>query len=126
MVLLILFFSSRRRHTRCALVTGVQTCALPISSNAGASFFAMRAAGAFHGMIAPTTPTGSRTNRPTHGPVLSTCLSSKPKLLANYENKSNRLQPVAARNPETPRARKRVVSGKVGRDGIGCGVSADR
>src|SRR3546814_10311718 len=27
-----LFFSSRRRHTRCALVTGVQTCALPIST----------------------------------------------------------------------------------------------
>src|SRR3546814_310900 len=26
------FFSSRRRHTRCALVTGVQTCALPIWS----------------------------------------------------------------------------------------------
>src|SRR3546814_14642188 len=25
------FFSSKRRHTRCALVTGVQTCALPIS-----------------------------------------------------------------------------------------------
>src|SRR3546814_4484621 len=28
------FFSSRRRHTRCALVTGVQTCALPISGGA--------------------------------------------------------------------------------------------
>src|SRR3546814_6099432 len=27
----VFFFSSRRRHTRCALVTGVQTCALPIS-----------------------------------------------------------------------------------------------
>src|SRR3546814_214893 len=27
------FFSSRRRHTRCALVTGVQTCALPIWSS---------------------------------------------------------------------------------------------
>src|SRR3546814_5201720 len=27
----VCFFSSRRRHTRCALVTGVQTCALPIS-----------------------------------------------------------------------------------------------
>src|SRR3546814_1429482 len=26
----MIFFSSRRRHTRCALVTGVQTCALPI------------------------------------------------------------------------------------------------
>src|SRR3546814_5090584 len=25
------FFASRRRHTRCALVTGVQACALPIS-----------------------------------------------------------------------------------------------
>src|SRR3546814_8926113 len=29
-VVLCFFFSSRRRHTRCALVTGVQTCALPI------------------------------------------------------------------------------------------------
>src|SRR3546814_11709566 len=26
-------FSNRRRHTRCALVTEVQTCALPISTN---------------------------------------------------------------------------------------------
>src|SRR3546814_4219976 len=26
----VFFFSSRRRHTRGALVTGVQTCALPI------------------------------------------------------------------------------------------------
>src|SRR3546814_13804548 len=37
MFILLLFFclfflSSRRRHTRCALVTGVQTCALPIST----------------------------------------------------------------------------------------------
>src|SRR3546814_1406736 len=30
-VFFVFFFSSRRRHTRCALVTGVQTCALPIS-----------------------------------------------------------------------------------------------
>src|SRR3546814_7044138 len=29
--MLYFFFSSRRRHTICALVTGVQTCALPIS-----------------------------------------------------------------------------------------------
>src|SRR3546814_14041633 len=35
--MLYFFFSSRRRHTRCSLVTGVQTCALPISipSNIG-------------------------------------------------------------------------------------------
>src|SRR3546814_18697236 len=29
---MLFFFSSRRRHTICALVTGVQTCALPISA----------------------------------------------------------------------------------------------
>src|SRR3546814_16358531 len=32
----LFFFSSRRRHTRCALVTGVQTCALPICDHIGA------------------------------------------------------------------------------------------
>src|SRR3546814_8382606 len=32
---IVLFFSSRRRHTRCALVTGVQTCALPICAIGG-------------------------------------------------------------------------------------------
>src|SRR3546814_9254421 len=31
----VFFFSSRRRHTRCALVTGVQTCALPIYHQRG-------------------------------------------------------------------------------------------
>src|SRR3546814_5652052 len=30
MIVFVFFFSSRRRHTRYALVTGVQTCALPI------------------------------------------------------------------------------------------------
>src|SRR3546814_6391321 len=32
MCIIFFFFASRRRHTRCALVTGVQTCALPISA----------------------------------------------------------------------------------------------
>src|SRR3546814_4860578 len=32
MTVVLVFFSRRRRHTRCALVTGVQTCALPISA----------------------------------------------------------------------------------------------
>src|SRR3546814_15787991 len=32
-IIVCFFFSSRRRHTRCALVTGVQTCALPIFCN---------------------------------------------------------------------------------------------
>src|SRR3546814_4059436 len=38
------FFSSRRRHTRCSLVTGVQTCALPISGTAGKLVFHIMAA----------------------------------------------------------------------------------
>src|SRR3546814_9782000 len=35
MLFCFFFFSSRRRHTRCALVTGVQTCALPIYRGIG-------------------------------------------------------------------------------------------
>src|SRR3546814_14302531 len=39
---LFFLFSSRRRHTRCALVTGVQTCALPISRLESVAEFANR------------------------------------------------------------------------------------
>src|SRR3546814_7363815 len=61
------FFSSRRRHTRCALVTGVQTCALPIygllnpiSANLNSSTFVRSA---FDTMIDETRfrAAGSRT-----------------------------------------------------------------
>src|SRR3546814_4935866 len=55
---LAFFFSSRMRHTRCALVTGVQTCALPIcgswamglvgSAGALASFFVLPQLGAMY------------------------------------------------------------------------------
>src|SRR5213078_4516762 len=38
------FFSSRRRHTRFELVTGVQTCALPISGGRGGTWGVVRAA----------------------------------------------------------------------------------
>src|SRR3546814_13830436 len=44
---MLFFFSSRRRHTRCALVTGVQTCALPIFKlyyNSGSCSLASHAA----------------------------------------------------------------------------------
>src|SRR3546814_12404687 len=44
------FFASRRRHTRCALVTGVQTCALPIYSQAPfAALLGRRPRDAAHG-----------------------------------------------------------------------------
>src|SRR3546814_4484509 len=44
-ILIWFFFSSRRRHTRCALVTGVQTCALPIFfDNGGRAAWIVRVA----------------------------------------------------------------------------------
>src|SRR3546814_8644332 len=43
----VFFFSSRRRHTRCALVTGVQTCALPIFG----SFVGVLVAGVLQGIL---------------------------------------------------------------------------
>src|SRR3546814_971031 len=64
------FFSSRRRHTRCALVTGVQTCALPISSNwlrasskAGKphSYSASFAASGLWAPVSRATPIGRKT-----------------------------------------------------------------
>src|SRR3546814_2556943 len=49
LLVIVFFFSSRRRHTSCALVTGVQTCALPIlplyQFRNMASTFAMLGAG---------------------------------------------------------------------------------
>src|SRR3546814_3260920 len=67
----LFFFSSRRRHTRFALVTGVQTCALPILSIAedagtsgvvnigGAAGDAAAAAGVIDGAIAFGPGTGT-------------------------------------------------------------------
>src|SRR3546814_2424047 len=52
-----LFFSSRRRHTRCALVTGVQTCALPIWPAEGASAATARSPGLFQ-QVAEAAPGG--------------------------------------------------------------------
>src|SRR3546814_423078 len=49
--MLYFFFSSRRRHTRCALVTGVQTCALPISMVKGAGHSAGTSVGALVGAV---------------------------------------------------------------------------
>src|SRR3546814_5608137 len=61
-LVLLFFFSSRRRHTRCALVTGVQTCALPISQPGSASV--KLAASPSLLRTRPTrSPTSSQSNR---------------------------------------------------------------
>src|SRR3546814_4629967 len=53
----LFFFSSRRRHTRCALVTGVQTCALPIF-RADILDYARQQAQLEPGLFSLTVPTG--------------------------------------------------------------------
>src|SRR3546814_4461976 len=54
------FFSSRRRHTSCALVTGVQTCALPISPAAteGAGSFGTTGGAIDSGSLWTLAPVG--------------------------------------------------------------------
>src|SRR3546814_10082206 len=62
------FFSSRRRHTRCALVTGVQTCALPICRRA-------QGARPFQELphLSDTQPVPARLSAPTSGPRNTNC-----------------------------------------------------
>src|SRR3546814_16634017 len=55
--MLFFLFSSRRRHTRCALVTGVQTCALPIC---GLDFDAIRATAIKRGLMAQDAEIGDQ------------------------------------------------------------------
>src|SRR3546814_8196466 len=69
------FLSSRRRHTRCALVTGVQTCALPISTPASTTYeppFALGPAGGDNRGISSAEPDGRVTVArayPAPGPI---------------------------------------------------------
>src|SRR3546814_9233160 len=67
------FFSSRRRHTRCALVTGVQTCALPISV-LGLRYYAGQA----RTLVAPESlpsPTGETNTLQLAGRGVFACIS---------------------------------------------------
>src|SRR3546814_7285654 len=66
----LFFFSSRRRHTRCALVTGVQTCALPISINRTA-FLATSRGIMRAGLVA--VPVNHKFPRETIGFILADC-----------------------------------------------------
>src|SRR3546814_5195540 len=63
-------FSSRRRHTRCALVTGVQTCALPI-------LVASAEAAAAASAAAEATTTAARWSSSFLIGLISICLSFK-------------------------------------------------
>src|SRR3546814_3639996 len=75
-VFMIFFFSSRRRHTRCALVTGVQTCALPISAAVAATIAASAATAAIAATAterraAEGGPIGAIVGRPVAFPLFA-------------------------------------------------------
>src|SRR3546814_2453087 len=76
--LVFFFFSSRRRHTRCALVTGVQTCALPICA-------AGRAGSAAAPPPADTSGTRAATGADHGAPVVS---ADRHRLRAAVDRKS--------------------------------------
>src|SRR3546814_9751936 len=61
------FFSSRRRHTRCALVTGVQTCALPIWCSLKKGIFLLKAGTPSSAMPAADKPGDHQLSVPLTG-----------------------------------------------------------
>src|SRR3546814_1545311 len=67
LVYCLFFFSSRRRHTRCALVTGVQTCALPIylcnRADAGKLGHLVHATNSFTALALPSAGCGPGADR---------------------------------------------------------------
>src|SRR3546814_4117154 len=76
------FFSSRRRHTRCALVTGVQTCALPICEIAGPERPALApalAAARFH-VLDPRMLAGGKSRRPAEQAERACHLVAQPEI----------------------------------------------
>src|SRR3546814_8649442 len=65
--LVFFFFSSRSRHTRCALVTGVQTCALPISQyEAGLKYQPPGSNSLFTAAVFDLTRSNLKTGDPAH------------------------------------------------------------
>src|SRR3546814_836570 len=64
------FFSSRRRHTRCALVTGVQTCALPILTGEAASRTSLDLPGNQQALLQELKKTGK--------PIILVLMSGRP------------------------------------------------
>src|SRR3546814_7641317 len=99
----IFFFSSRRRHTRFALVTGVQTCALPISFGA-AGIVTAEAAPSGQGIagIWATGSEGGRVQIYQCGAALCGKIVDATRIRANPDQRDER-------NPDPKLDRKSVV-----------------
>src|SRR3546814_8203000 len=78
----VFFFSSRIRHTRCALVTGVQTCALPICITVG-SLLPWRTS-ALVGVVIVSSFFDGHIGPPRRAAVKSRIWTSQPKAGAQH------------------------------------------
>src|SRR3546814_14920772 len=123
----LFFFSSRRRHTRCALVTGVQTCALPISmrlplpAHEGAAVIFHRQAKAGH----PATVPGGRGQPRSSAPG---SIAPLPCRWASVGRLAPLPQALVSLSPRTtpgepPSERKSVVQGQMVYDRVDLGVA---
>src|SRR3546814_15662046 len=117
------FFSSRRRHTRCALVTGVQTCALPISGEAAQAAPATRSFSFAPARTAAPAPVAEEVVEPAvqeepvaeapvqqdndPAPGFSLGDAAEPGTAAAAEEEPMGLSPVAARYDDTARSEER-------------------
>src|SRR3546814_10028916 len=91
------FFSSRRRHTRCALVTGVQTCALPIYRLAVEGLVDFRRIDVG---LALVEHLDVATQRDRRDHVLgAVAAAARPQRAAETDREAQHLDPVAARDP---------------------------
>src|SRR3546814_7812916 len=72
----VFFFASRRRHTRCAVVTGVQTCALPISLPSGENWRESATYVGVDAVVVVETPLGRMGLRSEERRVGKECVST--------------------------------------------------
>src|SRR3546814_12003558 len=120
-ILCVVFvFSSRRRHTRCALVTGVQTCALPISRpDMSAEYDLARDASMrwFLDFVGRDTPVTSITKRTVRDWVAA--LRKFPSRGSLFkENEGATFQEIVARNESQQRPVIRSGERRVGKEGV--------
>src|SRR3546814_1773452 len=115
------FVSSRRRHTRCALVTGVQTCALPIYPPDLAVDQLGIVAGAAHRlrMNFEAVPVGERENfEQAHGVLLKKIIGGQREAAAVEHEATQLPRPAAQRRQKAPPAFRHLFV-EMGEEGAG-------
>src|SRR3546814_8792191 len=103
-VIIVFFFASRRRHTRCALVTGVQTCALPILKLKATAVAAVAPARAEVAMNQPDS-----TSRPRPDTAV-TMASSRPNAILRRCDRARRRMVCSGLRSEERRVGEECVS----------------